>query len=100
MLITERYKERIAGIISCYDRIVIQGTFPGWCYDQGMTAFLYSQGIRIFDYPRFAQGLRDEIRRNAECIAEEQGFQIEFIRKIKAFRKELVILWLPTNCQI
>jgi hypothetical protein len=58
MLITERYKEQITGVLSCYDRIVIQGTLPGWCYDQGMTAFLYSQGIRIFDYPGFAQGLR------------------------------------------
>jgi len=88
MLITERYKERIAGTISCYDRIVIQGTLPGWCYHQGMTYFLYSEGIRIFDYPKFAQDLRNEIRQNAEHIAEEQGLQIEFIRKIKAFRKE------------
>jgi len=88
MLITERYKEQIAGIISCYDRIVIQGTLPGWCYDQGMTSFLYSRGIRIFDYPGFAQDLREEIRKNAEHIAEKQGLQIEFIRKLKAFRKD------------
>jgi len=88
MLITERYRDRIAGILSCYDRIVIQGTLPGWCYDQGMSAFLYSQGIKIFAYPQFAQGLREELRQNAERIAEEQGIQIEFIRKIKEFRKE------------
>jgi len=88
MLITERYKEQIAGTISCYDRIVVQGTLPGWCYDQGMTSVLYSQGIRIFDYPRFAQDLREEIRQNTEHIAEEQGLQIEFIRKLKAFRKD------------
>ena len=86
-MITERYKERIVGIISCYDRIIIQDTLHRWCYDQGMSAFLYSQGIRMFDYPRFAQGLRDEIRQNAERIAEEQDLHIEFIRKIKAFRK-------------
>jgi hypothetical protein len=30
MLITERYKEKIYGVISCYDRIVIQGVIPGW----------------------------------------------------------------------
>jgi hypothetical protein len=61
---------------------------PGWCYDKGMTSFLYTQGIRIFDYPRFAQDLREEIRENAERIAKEHGLQIEFIRKIKEFRKE------------
>lgn len=39
MLITERYKERIAGVISCHDLILIQGALPGWCYDDGMTAW-------------------------------------------------------------
>ena len=28
-LLTERYKDQIAGVLSCYDRIIIQGTVPG-----------------------------------------------------------------------
>ena len=27
--LTERYRERLAGVLSCYDRIVITGTLPG-----------------------------------------------------------------------
>ena len=88
MLITDRYNNQIAGTISCYDRVVIQGTLPGWCFDKGMTSFLNSNGIRIFDYPQFAQTLRDEIRANAEQIAGENGLEIEFIRKIDSFRKD------------
>ncbi len=88
MLIPERYKDKIAGVISCYDRMIIQGTLPGWCFDQGMTAFLYSRQIKIFDYPHFAQTLREKVRENAERIAKERGIEIEFIRKIDAFRKE------------
>ena len=59
-MITETYKDQILGVISCYDRIIIQGTLPGWCFDNGMTSFLYSQGIRIFDFPQFAQPLKEE----------------------------------------
>lgn len=81
MLLTEQYAEKILGIISCYDRIIIQGTLPGFCYAQGMTSFLKAKGIRIFDYPQFAKPLRDTLRSNAEQIAEEHGLQIEFIRK-------------------
>jgi hypothetical protein len=88
VLLTERYNKQIAGVISCYDRIIIQGTLPGWCFDQGMTSFLKSNGIKIFDYPKFAQTLREEIRNNAELIAEANGLEIEFIRKTKEFRKE------------
>ena len=51
-LLTERYKGQIAGVLSCYDRIIIQGTVPGWCYASGMTDYFYAHRIRIFDYPK------------------------------------------------
>ncbi len=87
MLLTERYAEKICGVVSCFDRVVIQGTLPMLCYAQGMSGFLSSNHIRIFDYPRFAEPLRDELRGNAERIAKENGLEIDFIRK-KNFRKE------------
>jgi hypothetical protein len=85
-LLTERYANKIRGQLSCYDRIVIQGTLPGLCYAQGMTTFLNINKIRIFDYPRFAEPLRNQIKDNAEKIAQNNGLQIEFIKK-KYFRK-------------
>jgi len=88
MLLTERYIEQIAGVLSCFDRVIVQGTLPGWCFAKGMTEFLFLNKIRIFDYPEFAKTLRETIRENAERIAKEHGIEIEFIRKIKAFRKE------------
>lgn len=87
-LLTQRHREEIAGVISCYDRLLIQGTLPGLCYAEGMTGYLYAQKIRIFDYPRFAQPLRDQLRENAERLAAENGLTIEFIRRTKSFRKE------------
>src|SRR5437016_9870789 len=87
-LLTERHHHQIAGVISCYDRILIQGTLPGLCYAEGMTSYLYSRQIRIFDYPRFAQPLRDQLRENAERLAVENSLSIEFIRRTKSFRKE------------
>ena len=39
-LLTERYKDQIAGVLSCYGQIIIQGTVPGWCYAGGMTKYL------------------------------------------------------------
>jgi len=57
MLITEWYEDQIRGVLSCYDRIIVRGTLPGWCYAQGMTSFLYANQVRIFDYPIFAQSL-------------------------------------------
>ncbi len=87
-LLTERYSEKIAGSISCLDRVVIMGTLPTACYAKGMTRFLYANKIRLFDYFNFTKPLKDRIHENAKQIAAEAGVEIEFIRKIKSVRKE------------
>jgi hypothetical protein len=85
--IIDRYAQQIKGVISCFDRVVITGTFPDICYSEAMASYLSSQGIRLFDLPRFAEPLRDEIRDNAQRLAEQNGLEIEYISK-KNFRKE------------
>ena len=86
-LFLEGHADKIDGVLSCFDRVVITGTIPGLCFAKGMTSYLYANGIRIFDYPKWAEPLRDEIRQNAERLAAEAGLEIEFIRK-NDFRKE------------
>jgi hypothetical protein len=89
-LLTERYRDRLAGVLSCYDRIIVTGTLPGVCHAKGMTAFLSARQIRIFDYPRFAEPLRDRVRERAAGLASAAGITIEHIAK-KHIRKEDVV---------
>ena len=49
MLLTDRYAEKISGVLSCFDRVVIQGTLPKFCYSQGMAGFLsYTVATLVF----------------------------------------------------
>ena len=43
--------------------------------------------MRIFDYTKFADPLRDEIRETFQSLARENGLDIEFVTK-KTGRKE------------
>src|SRR6202521_6407122 len=88
--LTERYDDRIAGVLSCYDRVVVTGTLPTVCYAAGMTKFLYAIGVRIFDYPQFAMTLRDRVRERAASLAAKAGVTIEHIGKAH-IRKEDVV---------
>ena len=88
--LTERYDDRIAGVLSCYDRLVITGTVPVICYAEGMTRFLYGRGIRIFDYPTFAMALRDQVRDGAASLAAAAGLTIEHIAKSHIRKDEVV----------
>lgn len=86
-LLTEKYQDKIQGVLSCYDRMIILGTLPGICFSGGMSAYLTSHNIRIFDYEKFAKGLRDYLVANTEKIAKDEGVEIEYIQKKKC-RKE------------
>jgi len=88
--LTERYDERIAGVLSCYDRVVVTGTLPGVCYAEGMTRYLYANNIRIFDYPQFAATLRDAVRTRAAAVAMQAGIAIEHIAKSHIRKEEVV----------
>ena len=88
MLLTDKYADKIYGTITCYDRMIIQGYIPGWNHAEGMTSYLKANNIRIFDFPNFSQPLTEQVRSNAQRIANENGIEIEFIRKLHAFRKD------------
>ena len=84
----DQHAHEIRGTLSCFDRVVITGTLPDICHAQAMAGFLSRQGTRLFDYPRWAEPLRDEIRGHAEQLAQAHGLPIEFIPRTDAFRKE------------
>jgi hypothetical protein len=84
----ERHQEKITGVLSCFDLVVITGTLPDIGHADALARFLSYHGIKLFDFPRWAEPLRDELRQHAERLAVEAGLEIEFIRRHKAFRKE------------
>jgi len=88
--LTERYDERIAGVLPCYDRVVNTGTLQGICYAAGMTRYLHSHEIPIFEYPAFANNLRLDLRERAEALTAAAGISIEFVGK-STIRKEDVV---------
>ena len=57
----ERHADKIVGVISCFDRIVIQGTLPDICHPGAITNFFNGHGIKIFDFKQWAAPMRDEI---------------------------------------
>ena len=85
-----RYEGNLNGVLSCYDRILITGTLPGACYAGGMTSFLFSKGIRIFDYAKFAESLRERIRNCALEVSKAAGLEIEHVDKSHIRKEDLV----------
>lgn len=86
-LLTERHAGQIAGLLSCYDRVILQGTLPIFSYADGMTKYLSARGLRIFDFTQFAKPLTDAIKLQAEALATAARLTVDYVRR-KNFRKE------------
>lgn len=95
--LVERYAANLHWVLSCFDRIIIVGTLPGACYAQGMTSFLYQKSIRIFDYAKFAEPLRNRIRERAHEACAEAGIEIEHVSKSHIRKEDLVARVLATR---
>jgi len=89
-ILTFTHKKNILGVLSCLDRVILTGTLPQICHSSGMTGYLYSQGVRIFDYAKFAEPFKESIRQNAEQLAKDNEIEIEFVAKSHIRKEDLV----------
>jgi len=88
MLITESHSKEIKGTLYCYDRVIIRCTAGTFGFVGGMTKFFIENKFKIFDFAKVFEPVTQNIKENAEKIAEENGIKIEYIRNNNAFRKE------------
>lgn len=89
-LLSTTYEKKICGVLNCLDRVILTGTLPQICHSSGMTTYLYSKRVRIFDYPKFAEPFKEELRSNAEQLAKENEIEIEFVSKSHIRKEDLV----------
>jgi hypothetical protein len=84
----QRHRDKIAGTLTCFDRVVITGTLPEIAYGEALARYLTQRDVLLKDFPRWAEPYRERLRHNAEQLAAEAGLEVEFIRRHNAFRKE------------
>lgn len=87
--LVQRYADHILGTLSCYDRVIVRGRLAGIDYARGMAVYLRDHGVLLFDFAEWANQYREEIRENAERLAQEHGLEIRFVRGDE--RKETLV---------
>ncbi len=89
-LLTKRFEKNISGVLSCFDRLVLFGTYQPICYPNAMSWQLHTAGIKLIDYEkRFANKLRLEMIDRIKAIATEEGIRIEHV--YASVRKEAFV---------
>jgi hypothetical protein len=89
-LLTKRFERNIAGVLNCFDRLVLFGTYQPICYPKAMSWQLHEAKIRLIDYEkRFANPLRLQMIERIRQVAAEEGIKIEHV--YASVRKEAFV---------
>ena len=64
-----RHQADVAGVVSCFDRVVLTGSLPDIGHARAMESWLRIRQVRLADYPRCAELMRVEIRDDAMKVA-------------------------------
>jgi len=84
-----RYKDRIVGTITGFDRVLFRGTLRSISHCQGLDKFLGSQHILLKDFAVFAQQIAREIGEHAQAFAAERGRPYEYLSSPSVAKEQL-----------
>ena len=88
--LTKRFEKNIAGVLNCFDRLVLFGTYQPICYPKAMSWQLHEAGIQLIDYEnQFVNKLRLEMTARIKAIATQEHIPIKQV--YSSVRKETLV---------
>jgi hypothetical protein len=84
-----RHKNRIAGTISGFDRMIFRGTLLWMTQPKGMGKFLNSQHVLLKEFGAYAESLSQQIKQHAQALAEKTGRPQQYIATGRASKDKI-----------
>lgn len=84
-----RHSDRIIGVLSGFDRILLRGTLRSLCYVQGLDKFLGSQHVLYKDFGAFAERLSNQVKAQAEAVAREHRRPLRYLESGQESKEDI-----------
>jgi hypothetical protein len=89
-LLTERYAREIKGVLHCFDRLVLFGTYKAIGWPGAIGQHLHTRGVKLLEYQKdYANALRLEMTQRVKAVAAAEGLTV--IQVNASQRKEAVV---------
>jgi hypothetical protein len=88
--VVERYGAEIKGVIECFDRVVLFGTYKAIGWTGAMEQHLHGRGTSFLEFnKRYANELRLEVANHVRTLARAEGIEIRRVNYGE--RKEAIV---------
>lgn len=83
-----RYDNRLAGILTGFDRMLFRGTLRSISYPQGAEIWLSSRHVLLKEFAPYAQALTARVRAHAVQVAAEAGRPVEYLESSRLSKED------------
>ena len=83
-----RHQDRIAGILTGFDRMRFRGTLRSISYVEGVQQWLNARDVLLKEFGPFADRLSTELRAHARAVAQETGRPFEYLASWKISKED------------
>ena len=84
-----KFKDKLLGVISGFDRLVFRGILRRLIYSRGMEEYLWQNHILFKDYAHHVKKVSDRIRKAAVSPLEERGLPVLYLPSPKTDKDQL-----------
>lgn len=78
---TARFKDRIQGVVSGFDRLLFRGSLRQLNHPHGMEVFLFMNGILFKDYEKYVKSVSQRVKQASVASALEQKLPVKYLRR-------------------
>ncbi len=87
----QRFSDKIIGVLSGFDRLLIRGTIRAISLHSGMREFLYQNGVLLKDFGAYGQQVTSGIRQASHEIAEHKGRPFLYVPSSQTNKEEIAL---------
>ena len=87
----QRFSDKIIGVLSGFDRLLIRGTIRAISLHSGMREFLYQNGVLLKDFGAYGQQVTNGIRQASHEIAERKGRPFLYVPSSQTNKEEIAL---------
>lgn len=85
----KQHDNRIAGIITGYDRMIFRGTLRSLSYVKGMEIWLTGQQVLLKNFGPYVDGITEQLTRHAEEMAAQLQRPLVYVSSPKESKEEM-----------
>ncbi|NLF47878.1 MAG: hypothetical protein GX578_06085 [Clostridiales bacterium] len=91
MLIIDKYKDKINGVLSTFDRMILKGHLRQFFSPSGKMHFLSQENVLLKDFGDYAKNVTSQIKEYIENMAQERQRSLIYLTSPKVSKEETAL---------